>query len=146
MIIAAAIRMHPFCNIQSRVRTHAVLVIGLYELVIQLPNSLFLPRYTSQYLKQIAHFAYNNNHSLTLFNIQKVLLFFVCFVIIFQSAIACCLNIRTYLTLRQTNLNTVSLVLPDVGIRHSWSLDEIKKIEFKQSKKLNNEFIYKNVG
>jgi hypothetical protein len=25
--------MHPFCNLQSRARTHAVLVIGLYELL-----------------------------------------------------------------------------------------------------------------
>jgi hypothetical protein len=24
---------HPFCNLQSRARTHAVLVIGLYELL-----------------------------------------------------------------------------------------------------------------
>ena len=28
---AAASRVHPFCNLQSRARTHAVLVIGLYE-------------------------------------------------------------------------------------------------------------------
>ena len=33
-----------FCNLQSRARTHAVLVIGLYELlVIKLPNSLSHP-------------------------------------------------------------------------------------------------------
>jgi hypothetical protein len=25
--------MHPFCNLQSRAQTHAVLVIGLYQLV-----------------------------------------------------------------------------------------------------------------
>jgi len=25
--------VHPFCNLQSRARTHAVLVIGLYELL-----------------------------------------------------------------------------------------------------------------
>jgi hypothetical protein len=31
--LAAASRMHPFCNLQSRARTHAVLVIGLYELL-----------------------------------------------------------------------------------------------------------------
>jgi hypothetical protein len=31
--IAAAIRVHPFCNLQSRARTHAVLVIGLYKLL-----------------------------------------------------------------------------------------------------------------
>ena len=30
---AAAIRVHPFCNLQSRARTLAVLVIGLYELL-----------------------------------------------------------------------------------------------------------------
>ena len=29
----AASRVHPFCNLQSRGRTHAVLVIGLYELL-----------------------------------------------------------------------------------------------------------------
>jgi hypothetical protein len=33
-----------FCNLQSRARTHAVLVIGLYELLgIQLPSSLSHP-------------------------------------------------------------------------------------------------------
>jgi hypothetical protein len=32
-IIAAASRVHPFCNLQSRARPHAVLVIGLYELL-----------------------------------------------------------------------------------------------------------------
>jgi hypothetical protein len=26
-----AIRMHPFCNLQSKARTDAILVIGLYE-------------------------------------------------------------------------------------------------------------------
>ena len=31
-----------FCNLQSRARTHAILVIGLYEL-FQLPNSLSHP-------------------------------------------------------------------------------------------------------
>ena len=31
--LAAARRVHPFCNLQSRARTHAVLVIGLYELL-----------------------------------------------------------------------------------------------------------------
>jgi hypothetical protein len=25
--------MHPFCNLQNRARTHAILVIGLYELL-----------------------------------------------------------------------------------------------------------------
>jgi hypothetical protein len=31
--LAAASRVHRFCNLQSRARTHAVLVIGLYELL-----------------------------------------------------------------------------------------------------------------
>jgi hypothetical protein len=31
--LAAASRVHPFCNLQSRARTHAVLVIGLYDLL-----------------------------------------------------------------------------------------------------------------
>jgi hypothetical protein len=31
--LAAASRVHPFCNSQSRATTHAVLVIGLYELL-----------------------------------------------------------------------------------------------------------------
>ena len=31
--LVAASRVHPFCNLQSQVRTHAVLVIGLYELL-----------------------------------------------------------------------------------------------------------------
>ena len=31
--LAAASRVHPFCNLQIRERTHAVLVIGLYELL-----------------------------------------------------------------------------------------------------------------
>ena len=31
--LATAGRVHPFCNLQSRARTHAVLVIGLYELL-----------------------------------------------------------------------------------------------------------------
>jgi len=32
-ITCAASRVHPFFNLQSRMRTHAVLVIGLYELL-----------------------------------------------------------------------------------------------------------------
>ena len=31
--LAAASRVHPFCNLQSQARTHAVLGIGLYELL-----------------------------------------------------------------------------------------------------------------
>jgi len=30
---AAASRVHTFCNLQSRALTHAILVIGLYELI-----------------------------------------------------------------------------------------------------------------
>jgi hypothetical protein len=33
LLLAAASRVHPFCNLQSRAQTHAVLVIGLYELL-----------------------------------------------------------------------------------------------------------------
>ena len=32
-IISGCKSVHPFCNLQSRVRTHAVLVIGSYELL-----------------------------------------------------------------------------------------------------------------
>ena len=35
--LAAASRVHLFCNLQSRARTHAVLVIGLYELLLSHP-------------------------------------------------------------------------------------------------------------
>ena len=31
--LVAASQVHPFCNLQSRARTYAVLVIGLYELL-----------------------------------------------------------------------------------------------------------------
>jgi len=31
--LAAASRVHPFCNLQSQARTHTVLVIDLYELL-----------------------------------------------------------------------------------------------------------------
>jgi hypothetical protein len=31
---AAASPAHPFCNLQNRARTHAVLVIGLHELLV----------------------------------------------------------------------------------------------------------------
>jgi len=31
--LATASWVHPFCNLQSRARTHGVLVIGLYELL-----------------------------------------------------------------------------------------------------------------
>jgi hypothetical protein len=33
LLLATASRVHPLCNLQSRARTHAVLVIGLYELL-----------------------------------------------------------------------------------------------------------------
>jgi hypothetical protein len=29
----SASRLHPFCNLQNRVPTHAILVVGLYELL-----------------------------------------------------------------------------------------------------------------
>ena len=32
-ITCSCSRVHPFCNLQSLARTHAVLVIGLYELL-----------------------------------------------------------------------------------------------------------------
>ena len=32
-IICGCDSVHPFCNLQSRVQTHAILVIGLYELL-----------------------------------------------------------------------------------------------------------------
>ena len=32
--LAAASRVHPFRSLQSRARTHTVLVIGLYELLL----------------------------------------------------------------------------------------------------------------
>lgn len=45
-----------------------------------------------------------------------------------KPAIACSLNIRTYLKLRQTSDTTVSLILPDIGITRLWSLDDLKQI------------------
>ena len=33
LLLAAVSPVHPFCNLQTRARTHAVLVIGLYELL-----------------------------------------------------------------------------------------------------------------
>jgi hypothetical protein len=36
--LAAASRVHPFCNLRSRARTHAVLVICLYELLPDDPD------------------------------------------------------------------------------------------------------------
>jgi hypothetical protein len=41
--LATAIRVHPFCNLQSRARTHTVLVIGLYELLGNPTTSLIEP-------------------------------------------------------------------------------------------------------
>jgi hypothetical protein len=45
--LTTASRVHPFCNLQSWAQTHAVLVIGLYELLgnptsqlIELPGPL----------------------------------------------------------------------------------------------------------
>ena len=49
--------MHPFCNLQSQARTHAVLVIGLYELLgnsttelIEPPGPLITCMFTYTYL------------------------------------------------------------------------------------------------
>jgi hypothetical protein len=36
-------RVNPFCNLQSRARTHAVLVIGLYELLDNTTTQLIEP-------------------------------------------------------------------------------------------------------
>jgi hypothetical protein len=33
--------MHPFCNLQSRARTHAVLVIGLHELLVAASDKVY---------------------------------------------------------------------------------------------------------
>ena len=44
--------MHPFCNLQSRVRTHAVLMIGLYELLGNPPGPLSEARCT-QYRRDL---------------------------------------------------------------------------------------------
>ena len=44
---AAASRVHPFCNLQSRARTHAVLAIGLYAL---LGNPTYLALLTNEQL------------------------------------------------------------------------------------------------
>jgi hypothetical protein len=47
LLLAAASGVHPFCNLQCRTRTHAILAIGLYELLgnptSELPNSLSHP-------------------------------------------------------------------------------------------------------
>jgi hypothetical protein len=37
----AASRVHPFCNLESRARIHAVLVIGLHEL-LGIPTTYFI--------------------------------------------------------------------------------------------------------
>jgi hypothetical protein len=41
--LAAANRVHLLCNLQSRARTHAVLVMGLYELLGNPTTSLIEP-------------------------------------------------------------------------------------------------------
>jgi hypothetical protein len=33
LLLVAASPVHPFCNLESQAQTHAVLVIGLYELI-----------------------------------------------------------------------------------------------------------------
>ena len=41
--LPAVSRVHPFCNLQSRVRTHIVLVIGVYELLGNRTTKLIEP-------------------------------------------------------------------------------------------------------
>lgn len=49
-----------------------------------------------------------------------------------RSAIACSLNIRTYLKLSQTKDERVSLVFPDIDLTQSWSLEEVNSIQLPQ--------------
>jgi hypothetical protein len=55
--LAAARRVHPFCNLQSRARTHPVLVIGLCELLGNPTTELIEPTGPSNCLEHIV-----NNH------------------------------------------------------------------------------------
>jgi hypothetical protein len=48
--LAAASRVYLLCNLQSRARTHAVLVIGLYELLVE---SNYLTHWAAQALLQV---------------------------------------------------------------------------------------------
>ena len=52
--LAVASRVHPFCNLQSRARTNAVLVIGLYDLLGNPTYSLIEPP-GSLYFYNVAH-------------------------------------------------------------------------------------------
>jgi hypothetical protein len=57
-ITCAACRVHPFCNLQSRARSHAVLVIGLYDELLGNPTTeLIEPTGPSNCLEHIV-----NNH------------------------------------------------------------------------------------
>ena len=56
--LAAASGVHLFCNLQSRVRAHAVLVIGLYELLGNPTTQLIEP--TGPYY--LLNSAYNSNN------------------------------------------------------------------------------------
>jgi hypothetical protein len=53
-IIAGARRVYPFCHLQSRARTHVVLVIGLYDenQIKQFVHILFATKIFSDYLLQ----------------------------------------------------------------------------------------------
>ena len=50
--------MHPFCNLQSRARTHAVLVIGLYELLGNPTTQLIEPPLRVDYIGHLLMLMY----------------------------------------------------------------------------------------
>ena len=52
--LAVTTRVHPFCNLQSRARTHGVLVIGLYELLGN-PTNLTQGATRARFLYDIRH-------------------------------------------------------------------------------------------
>ncbi|CAG2208001.1 unnamed protein product [Mytilus edulis] len=54
------------------------------------------------------------------------------------SAIACSLNIRTYLKLSQTKDERVSLVFPDIDLTQSWSLEKVNAIQLPHSCEILN--------
>ena len=75
--------VHPFCNLQSRARTHAVLVIGLYELLgnpttylIEQPLTLFVLLYFVKFWKHIIALlsAIDNKYHNSTANIQILVL------------------------------------------------------------------------
>jgi len=65
--LAAASGVHPFCNLQSWARTHAILVIGLYELLGNPTTKLIEPPGPPQIIE------YKNKH-----NIQCMLMTIPC--------------------------------------------------------------------